>query len=128
MLSLSRRAALVALAAGLALAPAASLGAATKIKAIDGSSGWEFTPDKKTVVKGTTVKWLGKSMMVHHVAFYKKPAKSGVGGFNLEPGGAVKRKMKKPGVYKYRCTLSNHSSLSGGTCTGMCGQVKVTKS
>lgn len=128
MSSILRRAALLAAVAALALAPAASQGAAVKIKAIAGSSGFEFSPAKKSVVKGTAAKWVNNSGIVHHVAFYKKPAKSGVGGFTLVPGDPVKRVMKKPGTYKYRCTFDNHSSVSDGICLGMCGQIKVTKS
>lgn len=132
MSSILRRAALLAAVAALALAPAASQGAAVKIKAVTTNSGFAFSPVKKTVVKGTTVKWVDSSGEIHQIAFYQKPAKSGVKNFTLLPGEPKKRVMKKPGTYKYRCTFANppHSSYDAveGKCFGMCGQIKVTKS
>ncbi|HVL65535.1 MAG TPA: plastocyanin/azurin family copper-binding protein [Actinomycetota bacterium] len=124
----SSRLATVTAVLALALLPAASHGATTTVKAVDSSTGWAFSPKSKTVVKGTTVKWVGQSETIHQIGFYKKPAGVSMAGFSLSPGDSKKRTFKKKGVYKYRCTMPSHSTLSEDkkTCVGMCGQIKVT--
>jgi len=60
----------------------------------------------------------------HKVSFYKKPKGAKVTSFSVAPGASKKRKITKAGVYKYRCTVASHSTLSNGKCTGMCGKVR----
>lgn len=128
MSSLFKRVGVAALAGALVFAPAASTGAAVKITTIVGDNGWEFDPPKKRVVKGTVVKWVEKSYTAHRIEFYKGPFSDGSKDFRLDPEEVVKRRLRKTGVYKFRCTISPHSSLADGVCTGMCGVIRVTKS
>jgi plastocyanin len=71
------------------------------------------------------VKWTNDGGVSHKVTFYKKPKGAKIKSFSLSPGDSKKRKATKVGVYKYRCTVPGHSTLSDGKCTGMCGKVRA---
>jgi plastocyanin len=125
MTSPFRRVAAAAVAGALLFVPAASHGAPTRVRALAGDSGFQFSPAQTSIVKGATVKWVESSGTAHRIAFYKKPA--AVSGFRLSPNGSAKRTFKKVGIYKYRCTIAPHSTLTDGVCTGMCGVIRVTR-
>ena len=74
-----------------------------------------FLPAKKTVKKGTTVKWKWgpEAYDVHDVKL--KSAPKGVKKFHSSPGTAgfsYKKTLKKPGVYKFVCTLHEEMKLT----------------
>jgi plastocyanin len=87
--------------------------------------GLKYSPKTAHVNKGKKIKWTNRAGGTHTVSFYKKPNGSGVSSMTLSGGESAKRKPKKTGTYKYRCLIGNHSSLSGGVCTGMCGKLKI---
>lgn len=70
--------------------------------------------------KGDTVTWKNPDSDLHDVTAYG-------GGWtlstDLEPGDSVKKRFRKKGTYRYRCSL--HSGIVGGKCQGMCGFVHV---
>jgi plastocyanin len=110
-------------AAALLGAPFGASAAPFLVKVAD--SGLSYEPKTAHVTKGRVVKWKNFGSSTHKVIFYKKPKGSGVRSFTLAPDEAKKRKMRKIGRYKYRCTVGNHSSLSDGQCSGMCGVVRA---
>jgi plastocyanin len=93
-----------------------------KVSVADG--GFKFSPKTAHVLKGRKVKWTNKGNMTHTITFYKRPKGAKMSSFSLSPGASKKRKVTKTGVYKYRCMVATHSSLSNGKCTGMCGKIK----
>jgi plastocyanin len=107
-----------AVKSGAALAP---------FKIAVAKSGLSYSPKAAAVKKGRKVKWTNQSgSATHTVTFYKKPKGAKTQGFTLGAGDSRTRKITKKGVYKYRCTILGHSSVSNGTCTGMCGKVRGT--
>jgi plastocyanin len=92
-----------------------------------GDGGLKYSPKTAHVKKGKKIKWTNKGSGPHTVSFYKKPSGSDIKGFSLSAGSSKKREPDKKGVYKYRCLIGSHSSLSNGQCTGMCGKLKIHK-
>ena len=43
----------------------------------------------------------------------------------LAPGERTTQTFRKAGTFKYRCTVTGHSSVSDGRCVGMCGKVRA---
>jgi plastocyanin len=41
----------------------------------------------------------------------------------IGPGESVQRRFKQRGTYRFFCSI--HGRVVGGTCTGMCGRVRV---
>ena len=115
----------VALVAGLVTAAFATGVVAAPFKVSVADGGLKFSPKTAHVVKGRAVKWTNEGSASHKVNFYKKPKGAKVTSFSLAPGASKKRKVTKVGVYKYRCTVPTHSTLSNGKCTGMCGKVRA---
>lgn len=98
---------------------------AAPFKVAVAESGLSYSPKTAHVNKGRKVKWTNEGGISHTVTFYKKPKGAKIKSFTLSPGASKKRKVKKRGVYKYRCMVATHSSVSNGKCTGMCGKVRV---
>lgn len=73
-----------------------------------------------TVSRGARIMW--KSVCsTHTVTSYSSNwSKDTI----LSLGETTSRTFKSRGVFKFRCWF--HSTLSNGTCTGMCGRIKVT--
>lgn len=120
----ARRGAIARATVGLCLAmsavvafPAASLGGATKVKATENDT---FKPKSVSIAKGSSVKFTNPTNDRHTVTSYK-----GNWDINesLSAGETFKKKFKKSGTFKYRCTI--HSDLDNGDCDGMCGKVNV---
>lgn len=103
-----RRAALLAgaAAAAVALLPATTAGAGA-IRTVKIGDNY-YTPEKLTVKRGTTVRWLWPSDTgdTHDVKLQKGP--TGAKRFHSEEAGSAysfKRKLTVPGTYKIVCTL-----------------------
>ena len=115
----------VALVVGLVSAMFATGVVAAPFKVTVGGNGFTYSPKTAHVNKGRRVKWTNASgSQAHTVTFYKKPKGAKIKSFSLSAGESKKRKITKVGVYKYRCMIATHSSLSNGKCTGMCGKVR----
>ena len=120
---------LVALAGGLALvvglaiaagARPAERSAPTRDTNIVKGMSRSWSPSTVRIATGDVVKW--KAVVGTHTV----TAYGGAWHLNesLNPGIPVTRRFAKAGTYKFRCTF--HSTLSGATCSGMCGKVTVT--
>ncbi len=96
-----------------------SASGATLIRGVSTSNGFRWRPKVTDVAKGTKVTWKAVSG-THTVTAYK-------GNWNknttINSGQTTSFTFNNTGVYKFRCTL--HSTLSNGTCSGMCGKVVV---
>ena len=114
----------VALVVGLVSAMFATGVVAAPFKVTVGGDGFTYSPKTAHVNKGRRVKWTNAGSGTHTVTFYKKPKGAKIKSFSLNAGESKKRKITKAGVYKYRCMIATHSSLSNGKCTGMCGKVR----
>lgn len=123
--------ALAALAlAGLAVVgfPGVSSGDTYRIRATGYSpSTYRWTPDFRHIVKGDRVVWRNPTSVSHRVVAYKGPWSKNT---TIAPGERTKKRFRRRGTYKYRCTFPGHSTLSAdeSECTGMCGVVHVTRS
>ena len=82
-------------------------------------SGTSWNPTRVTIGTGGTVRWRSTSG-THTVTAYG-------GGWSkdtrIESGESTRKTFNSTGTYKFVCTL--HGNVSGGTCTGMCGRVRV---
>ena len=91
-----------------------ALGAAKKTVGVGDNY---YTPKSLTVSKGTTVTWkwpgFDQAGDVHDVKL--KSAPKGVKKFHSSPGTAgfsYKKTLKKPGVYKFVCTLHEEMKMT----------------
>ena len=78
-----------------------------------------WSPTSVRVARGTTVRWRGVTQL-HNVTAY-----GGNWSFSrpLPAGSVVRLRFRVAGTFLFRCTL--HSTLTNGTCSGMCGRVVV---
>ena len=109
--------------AGLALAAVSSSQAAVVVKAVasDASpTGYAFRPRSIQVAAGTKVTWKAVAGSHDVTATSKNWSKRST----LQIGVPTSFTFRKPGIYRYRCTI--HSSMSDGTCVGQCGKVVVS--
>ena len=106
----------VSVAGGLA---AVAVVAALIVPAVGGAAGTTvklgddfFSPDKKTVSKGTTVrfKWIGTND--HNVVKQSGPGGSFASETTDEPGVNFTKKFKKVGKYKIVCTIHDEMKLT----------------
>ena len=105
-----------------ATAPAATFG----VRATgDAPTNFRWEPDFRHIVKGNRVRWRNPTEATHRVVAYS-------GRWSKEtaiaPGESTSKRFRRVGRYLYRCTVPGHSTLSDGECTGMCGEVHVTRS
>jgi plastocyanin len=100
-------AALAAIAAFALAAGGASGAASTTIKVDDNF----FSPAKKSVAKGTTVRfnWVGDNP--HNVVKRKGPGGSFASETTSKPGVNFTKKFKKAGTYKIVCTIHDGMNL-----------------
>ena len=110
---------LAVLCFGLLLSPAAH-GDTYTIRATSTNS---WNPDFRHITKGNRIRWRNPSTNFsdHVVKSYGNNWSKNV---RLDPGEATRKRFRRTGAFKYRCTI--HSTLSGGNCNGMCGVVHVT--
>ena len=114
-----RRLLLAAAVIALVLALALPASAATVVKL---TSVNRYKPGSVQIAKGGTIKWKNVSNKKHNIVAYSSNWNY---KHTLLAGQAVTRRFASKGTFKYRCTVQNHSNLSGGNCSGMCGVIKV---
>jgi plastocyanin len=110
------RAVVVALVAtGLLLPAQPSLARRYKVSV----SGNRWSPAQRSIPKGNVIVWRNSSSRLHNVVAYGGNWRKSA---SLGAGQRTKKRFRKRGTFKYRCTL--HSSLNK-RCRGMCGVVHV---
>lgn len=124
--AMTRRLAVIALAVlSMTLFQAPAVGGKVTIKAVGSTGSFKWQPDFKHITLGTRVVWKNTTTANHTVAAYSPNWKK---NSTIESdGGKTSRVFKKKGSYLYRCTQPGHSEIGGGGCTGMCGEVHVTR-
>ena len=113
----------VAVAAVLAFA-APSLGDTYRIRAGGEPPNWTWEPDFRHIIRGDRIVWKNPTGSRHNVRAY-----AGRWNMNatLEPGARVRRRFRRVGTYKYRCTIPGHSKMVGNRCEGQCGEIHVAR-
>ena len=81
--------------------------------------GYKWMPKITTVAKGTKVTWKAVSGSHTVTATSKNWSKN----TSISTGQTTAFTFKSAGTYRFRCTI--HSTVSGGTCSGMCGKIVV---
>lgn len=120
-----RRIAATVLAIGLLGAfPAASSADTFRVRAV-GSSPTDFSwdPDFRHIMKGDRIVWKNTTESSHSVVAYRGPWSKET---TIAPAETTSKRFRRTGTFKYRCTRPGHSTLTDGTCSGMCGTVHVT--
>ncbi|MGH2694351.1 MAG: cupredoxin domain-containing protein [Actinomycetota bacterium] len=120
-----RRGAVAALAAATVLAfPATSAGDTKRVRAEGTVGSFRWDPSFRHIVKGDRIVWKNTTNAAHRVKSY-----GGNWSFkkDLPVDGRVRKRFRKRGTFRYRCTLPGHSNLDSGDCTGMCGVIHVTR-
>lgn len=94
----------------------ASASAATLVR----GSSFRWRPAKVSIARGGAVRW--KAVDAHHTV---KSYGANWSFFKDIPMGTTTsaRTFKKRGTFRFYCTI--HGSVTGGTCSGMCGKVVV---
>ncbi len=110
---------LVIAALGVFAAP--STGATYRVRAGKNADGdWVWKPNFRHIEPGNRIKWTNPTGKRHSVTAYG-------GGWSkdvtLSPDEVTYKKFNSEGVYRYRCKF--HSSVSNGSCSGMCGIIHV---
>lgn len=82
-------------------------------------SGTRWRPARVDIDRGDRVRWRAVSGN-HTVRAY-----GGNWTFRerLDQGETVSRRFRQRGTYRFYCSI--HGNVSGGTCSGMCGRVRV---
>ncbi len=107
-----------AVVAGLVLAPAA-IADTFRVKATRNDT---WNPDFRHIQRRDRIVWKNPARFntVHNIKAYSN-------NWNkferLSPGERTRKRFRRRGTYKYRCTL--HSDMDNGQCTGMCGIIHV---
>lgn len=81
--------------------------------------GSRWRPATVNVARGEAVRW--RAVFRGHVV--KSYGANWSYRRSLPQGSSVRRVFDNTGTFKYYCTI--HGSVSGGSCTGMCGKVVV---
>jgi plastocyanin len=105
----------------LVLIPGVADAGRVKIKA-NCTGGCHWAPSFKRVAKGTKIIWKNPTNVFHDVKSYKG---HWLRKRNLPPGARTHKRLRRHGVYFFRCTI--HSTLVNGVCSGMCGKIKVRR-
>ena len=80
---------------------------------------YKWMPKITTVAKGTKVTW--KAVSNKHTV--TSTSSNWSKNTTINQGQTTSFTFKSAGTYRFRCTL--HSTVSGGTCSGMCGKIVV---
>jgi plastocyanin len=118
-----RRALLVGVTlVALVLSASPTLGA-TKVFRAEGSAGdFSWSPTSQTIAKGDAIKWRNPLSGSHKVVAYSTNWSY---DRTIPAGEAVRKRFRKRGTFRFRCTFTGHSTLTDGVCSGMCGKVVV---
>lgn len=81
-----------------------------------------WSPDFKHISPGKRLVWKNPTGKDHTVTAYGGNWSKNT---TLTPGSKTRKKFKREGTYRYRCTI--HSTLSGDNCSGMCGLIHVAR-
>lgn len=123
----SRGVVVVAALVAVVAFPGTSAGDTFRVKATgDSPATYEWDPSFRHMNKGDRVRWRNPTDVTHRVVAYKgRWSKEST----IAPGETTAKRFKRTGSFKYRCTITGHSTLSadGSSCTGMCGEVHVTR-
>jgi plastocyanin len=117
-----RLALLVSVGMALALMGAPPVSSAVVVKGVACSAyplNFKWMPKITTVAKGTKVTWKAVSGSHTVTATSKNWSKK----TTISQGQTTAFTFKTAGTYRFRCTF--HSTVSNGTCSGMCGKVVV---
>lgn len=117
-----------AAAAAVALVPGAPGTAAPTTHQVTAGGGpfgptWMWEPSSFDAARKDRVVWSNDTGTLHHVAFYEGPLSGKT--LHIPSGGKDKLRLKKAGVYRYRCDIQFHSEIVGGQCLGQCGEITV---
>lgn len=115
------------IAGGLLLIPVASEADTRRIKASGSPGSFRWDPEVRRIVKGDRIVWKNPTSTNHTVTAWKGPWSKDT---QIAPGESTARRFQKAGVYKFRCMIGSgtafaHSTVEEGTCSGMCGTVRV---
>ena len=99
-------------------------GGRVRVKAAGDTGSWHWEPDFRHIVKGTVVVWKNPTSATHRVTAYTN---NWTKDTSVPAGESTRKRFKQPGAYGYRCSIPGHSSVSGGECSGMCGEIHVTR-
>jgi plastocyanin len=119
----------VAITAGLVLTPASSLADTKRFRAAGQAGSFRWEPTVRRIAKRDRIVWKNPTGTSHTVTAYGgRWSKNTL----LSPGEKTAKRFRRPGVYKFRCTINAgtpaaHSTLQGGQCSGMCGRVRVRR-
>ena len=82
-------------------------------------SGRQWRPARVNIDRGDRVRWRSASGN-HNVRAY---GGNWTYSRSLSEGASVSRRFRQRGTFRFFCSL--HGSVTGGTCTGMCGRILV---
>src|SRR3990170_6677691 len=118
-----------AVAAATIFAPGASIAETKRFRAAGSAGNWRWEPSVRRIVRGDRIVWRNPTNVTHTVTAYRCRWSKNV---RLEPGERTRKRFRRRGVYKFRCTIGAgtsfaHSTLQDGVCSGMCGKVRVRR-
>ena len=113
---------IVAFVVGLVASPIASVADTFRFKAVEQDEQYLWKPLARTIAKGDRIVWTNPTDRTHTVTAYSGPWDKNT---SVPSGDRTAKRFRKAGTYKFRCTVTGHSSLDGGKCHGMCGKVVV---
>lgn len=118
-----------AVAAATVLAPAASIAETKRFRAAGSVGNWQWEPSVRRIVRGDRIVWRNPTDVTHTVTAYRGRWSKDT---RIEPGERTRKRFRRRGVYKFRCTIGDgtplaHSTLEDGDCSGMCGTVRVRR-
>ena len=103
--------------------PSGAARAVIRAKGSPGSFRWE--PAIRRINKGDKIVWKNRTDFTHTVTAYSPNWNKDT---RIASGESTRKRFRKRGRFLFRCTVPGHSSLADdGTCSGMCGKVRVRK-
>ena len=96
----------------------------SRVKASGSVGSFRWQPDFRHITKGDRIVWKNPTSTSHTVTAYKGNWSK---NSTVPSGERTAFKFKKTGSFLYRCTRPGHSSVNGDECSGMCGEIHVTR-
>lgn len=120
----------VVIAGGALLVPVASEADTRQFQAAGSAGAWRWEPEVQRIVKGDRIIWKNPTSTTHTVTAWKGQWSKDT---EVPSGETTARRFRKTGVYKFRCMVASgtefaHSTVEDGSCSGMCGTVRVRRS